>query len=75
MNDLYFNVHCVNGFAQVLKGGMSVHILWSYGKFVENAEEHRAENVFRKPDCLALFFVLTFSCCALLHDIAHHLQE
>jgi hypothetical protein len=40
MNDLYFNVHCVTGFAQVLKGGMAVHILWSYGKFVENAERY-----------------------------------
>jgi hypothetical protein len=30
------NVHCGKRFAQVHRGGMAVHILWSYGKFVEN---------------------------------------
>src|SRR6185312_5716059 len=49
------NVQRGNEFAQVLKSGMAVHILWSYGKFVEN-REYYAINFLRSPRKFIFYF-------------------
>src|SRR4051812_37220830 len=52
---------------------MSVQILWSYGKFVENRETSERWPVFLRPMTGDLFFNLARR--PLFHEIAHHLQE